>query len=166
LIKAHAEINLASMESVASIRGPMAEHIISNLADKPKTIDRLVTLYMHQNTLLWTRLQTLAALQLPVLAGWYFFYQQSKFPLAACVALLGTILSALIWELFHCDADRRNYLRKKLLEVDQIEGKIIFPDMRTWISGFRVMELIVGLFLAIDSILTLFTAVKVICPHA
>jgi hypothetical protein len=40
--------------------------------DKAKTIDRLVNLWVHQNTLLWSRMQTLTALQVAVLGGWYF----------------------------------------------------------------------------------------------
>ncbi|HEY5813113.1 MAG TPA: hypothetical protein VIT23_10740 [Terrimicrobiaceae bacterium] len=100
--------------------------------DKAKTIDRLLDLWIHQNTLLWNRLQTLAVLQVPVIGGWYFFYfSRNTFTttsLALLVALLGVFLSVLIRGLTSCDASRRDYLRKRIQGLDRIYGKEIFPD--------------------------------------
>jgi hypothetical protein len=106
-----------------------------------KTIDRLINLLTHQNTLLWSRLQTLSALQVPVLGGWYFFFVWNpRFDLAAYVSLLGVVLSSLIWQLIHCDADRRDYLRKSVKDVEQPEAQLLFPEnhkqrfLRVWSS--------------------------------
>ncbi|HEY5813387.1 MAG TPA: hypothetical protein VIT23_12140 [Terrimicrobiaceae bacterium] len=101
--------------------------------DKAKTIDRLVNLWIHQNTLLWNRLQTLTALQVAVLGGWYYFYFSrhtftSTF-LALLIALLGVLLSLLIRELTNCDASRRDSLRKRVQDLDLLYGKVIFPEV-------------------------------------
>ena len=93
----------------------------------------MVNLWVHQNNLLWSRLQTLTALQLPMLGGWYYFYFRGKSDantaLALLVASLGVFLSLLIRELAGCDASRRRYLLEKVQELDpKPDGIEIFPD--------------------------------------
>ena len=135
------------------------------LKEREKTTDRLLDQWIHQNKLLWIRSQTLTALQLPVLGGWYYFYfkPEPEFDFATYLAALGVVLSALIWNLFHCDADRRDYLRDKVKEMDPYGGSIIFPKTCPWLRGRTVMQLIVGLFFVIDLVLAALAGAKLIC---
>jgi hypothetical protein len=68
---------MSTLQELSKLKEPpKLEHPLK-LKDWPKTIDRLLNLYSHQNTLLWSRLQTLTALQIPVLGGWYFFLSKA-----------------------------------------------------------------------------------------
>jgi hypothetical protein len=104
--------------------------------DKAETVNKLVDLYTHQNTLLWGRLQTLSVLQLPVAAGWYTFWKDCSFDRSLFVASVGVIFTCLIGNLVNCDSGRRNYLRDKLHE----RAPVLFPKYKKpGLSGFQVM---------------------------
>lgn len=120
------------------------------LGDKQKAIDRLLNLYIHQNNLLWSRLQALTALQIPVLGGWYFFWKNQPNWFAFGVAILGALLSLAILELTNCDGDRRDDLKKRIEPIDKAEYDLLFPDFKRWIRGRRLMQIIVIAFCFID----------------
>jgi hypothetical protein len=129
---------------------------------KDKILDHLIDLWKHQNTLLWSRLQTLAGLQIPVLGGWYFFWtSNNRLHFAGFIAFLGVILSALIWELINCDADRRDDIRKQVKENYSKEAETLFPDSKQrFFRGLTIMQMIVGIFFLIDFALTCFAVAK------
>jgi hypothetical protein len=80
-------------------------------------LDRCINLWTHQNTLLWGRLQTLSAIQVAVIGGWYFLFAGQHFIWAFLLSMLGTFLSYCV----HSLIDRDLSLRKKFRdELDKI----------------------------------------------
>ena len=60
---------MSELQDIPKLDLPQSEDQQKEKDRQQKSIDRLVNLYMHQNTLLWGRLQALTALQIPVLGG-------------------------------------------------------------------------------------------------
>jgi hypothetical protein len=136
----------------------------AKLKDEAKTIDRLISLWVQQNTLLWSRLQTLATLQTAVFGGWYFFWRDNNFTVGLLVGLLGVVLSALMLELINCDASRRQYLKNKVGDIDRAGGQVIFPPgAHRLIRGVNVMTIIIWMFLLIDVAVVILAIVKLAC---
>jgi hypothetical protein len=118
--------------------------------DVAKTVDRLIDFWIHQNTLLWSRLQTLAALQVPVLAGcYYFLWINDRSLFALLIAILGASLSVLILLLIKRDVSRRDDMQDAVWARDRKEAEIIFPVEKRF-RGSTIMKLIVWIFLIID----------------
>ena len=119
---------------------------------KEKLIDRLSIFWMHQNELLWGRLQTIAVIQAGVLAGWYYltFSDNGIFApfLAFCLTSLGFILSREVKELIECDLDHRRYHSDMLKELD----KNLFLK-REGTHGWKRIKFISGLFVWINGFL-------------
>jgi hypothetical protein len=156
---------MSELQDIPKLDLPQSEDQQKEKDRQQKSIDRLVNLYMHQNTLLWSRLQALTALQIPVLGGWYFFWSNQPQPqwLACAVAILGALLSLAILELTNCDASRRKYLRDSIEPIDKAEYYRLFPEhhdrrlfgkIAMWLfgkkgiplSGKRVMKIVVVSF--------------------
>jgi len=116
--------------------------------DQEKTIDRLLNLWLHQNTLLWSRLQTIALLQVPVMTAWFWFSQREDLiGFAVAIATLGGFLSLLINELIDCDAEHRDSIREQVRKMDSM----VFPHhTRTRPRGITIMKAITGLFVVVD----------------
>jgi len=91
---------------------------------KDKSIDRHLTLWTHQNNLLWGRLQTVSGLQLAVFAGWYAtFVKGDGFVcdlIGAMVALLGLWLSCQLKKLITKDIGFRNSQRDKIRRLEKL----------------------------------------------
>lgn len=88
---------------------------------KDKSIDRHLTLWTHQNNLLWGRLQTVSGLQLAVFAGWYAtFVKGNGFVddlIGALVTAVGLFLSLELRRLILIDIEFRDIQRDKIRKL-------------------------------------------------
>jgi hypothetical protein len=73
----------------------------------------LFALWMHQNQLVWSRLQAIGVLQVAVLAGWGALVSRSSIA-AFFVSLLGLALLLLIARAIQCDLAARRNVRMRI----------------------------------------------------
>ena len=117
----------------------------------------LLDVWLHQNQLVWSRLQTIALLQVAVISGWW--YSIGVQPLnALAVSGLGAVLTALIMWAIKCDLGARDNvdtrlwksglaLPTKLKDYPQMDGKTG--------RGKRTIWRIVWTLLLVDLLLVL-----------
>ena len=89
-------------------------------------VQHLISLYEHQNTLMWSRLQTVGVIQGGVLAAAYKAQLDHCSVLAAFILLLGAVLTILIWITMERDEVYRDAARSKIQE--RYHTKDILPD--------------------------------------
>jgi len=113
-------------------------------------LDRCLNLWIHQNSLLWGRLQTIAAIQGAVLGGWYFLFTGEQFIWAFLLAALGTFLSERVHALIKCDLALRKIYK------DKIENEIApgFLPQHTGVPGYKIITTISFVFVAINVVIT------------
>jgi hypothetical protein len=125
--------------------------------------DRCLTLWMHQNTLLWGRLQTISVLQVAVISGWYFLFTEEHFLWASLLAGLGTHLSYWIFQLICCDLDLRKKYRD---ELDNIAPG--FLPNHNGIPGWKIIKKLGSTFCVLNWTMTVVSLVFlyfIFCPH-
>ena len=129
-----------------------------NQPEKPaddKLATHLRTLWIHQNTVLWGRLQSIGVLQVAVVAGWYALFSSDRFRYAALLCVLGVTLSFAVFALVDCDLEWRRDIKKRLVDLDPR----IFPAKVPSISGWFVIR---GISLGFCGLNLLLLAVTVI----
>jgi hypothetical protein len=125
------------------------------VAPDDKLVTQLLNLWMHQNTLLWGRVQLISAIQAGVVGGWFTLFSSDRYRYAALIALLGAILSLAVYAIIDCDLDWRRDIKKRLVEADPR----IFPEKTGAISGYTVIISIAIGFFWLDVILFAVTIV-------
>src|SRR6266705_2475026 len=100
-------------------------------------IDRCINLWIHQNTLLWGRLQTLSALQVAVIGGWYLLFSGHHFIWALLLSALGIFLSLCVYLLICADLALRDKFRE---ELDERVAPGFFPK-HSAIPGWLIIHL-------------------------
>lgn len=123
---------------------------LSSDSNNDKATDRFLNLWIHQNGLLWGRLQAISALQVAVLGGWYALFVGGsgsviKQILGTFIAVLGWYLSMGIRELINIDVRFRDQHRNKLemlaprlIESNRGQGTKRIQGISSvfvWISG-------------------------------
>jgi hypothetical protein len=101
---------------------------------------------MHQNTLLWGRLQTISGVQVAVIGGWYFLLAGHHCVWAGLLAGLGTFLSYQIHELIKLDIAFRNKIRD---EIDEVVPKF-FPAHSGKGHGSKIIQRLSAAFAIIN----------------
>jgi len=101
-----------------------------------KLPERLLTLWTHQNALLWGRLQSIGILQAAVVAGWYSLFSTDKMRYAALLSLLGAALSFSVFVIVDCDLKWRRDIKDRLVELDSR----IFPKNVGGVPGWIVIS--------------------------
>ena len=101
-----------------------------------KLPDRLLTLWAHQNTLLWGRLQSIGVIQAAVVASWYSLFSTDKLRYAALLSLLGAALAFAVYVIVDCDLKWRRDIKDRIVELDSR----IFPKNVGGISGWIVIS--------------------------
>lgn len=107
----------------------------------------LVSLWTHQNTLLWSRTTAITAVQSAVIAGEITWFKSPTYGNAATCALGGMALSLLMGLLVECDLAWKRELGQKLREADDR----LLPEIKDRVRGFILMRTIVWGFLILDS---------------
>jgi hypothetical protein len=106
---------------------------------------------VHQDQLVWSRVQTLIAVQTGTLAGTYYLGREpADFTAASLLTALGLFLTALLWVVVERDQLHRE---KSRIESDVPETKID-PRFPLCLTGGRIIRLVV-LVLAYSDILVL-----------
>jgi hypothetical protein len=121
------------------------ENMCNSPEDPPddKLTAHLLSLWMHQNTILWGRIQLISAIQAVVVGGWYTLFTADKFRYAALLTLLGTALSLAVFAVIDCDLDWRRDIKKRLENLDSR----IFPQKIPAVSGwFVIRSIAIGFF--------------------
>jgi hypothetical protein len=109
----------------------------------------LLSLWIHQNTILWGRLQTIGVIQVAVVAGWYSLFDGKRYAYAALATLLGAALSFAVYVLVDCDLEWRRDIKKRLVALEPD----IFPKDVGGISGWVVIKAIAKGFWYLDILL-------------
>gem|GEM_PF-2992539 len=97
------------------------ESMIPTMPDIPPapaqpSADKLVDLWMHENRLAWSRVQTAIALHAALIFGWYYSMTDDLPQFAAPLALLGVALTAIMLFLLWLDSRARSRVRSRLRE--------------------------------------------------
>lgn len=119
------------------------------------TQKELLDSWLHQNNLVWSRLQTLSALQVAVIVGWgALISEHAERALAA--AILGTALSWLIWRAIDCDLGARFEIDKKIQDIGlELPFRPTDPRDRAAKSGrgTRIIGRIIWVLIIVDVLL-------------
>ena len=110
-----------------------------------KSSDR-VSLWIHQSNLLWSRLQTISAIQVGTFAGWYFLREKEPC-LSNSLLILTTILLVLFVPIFYRDI---YYLKRFSIEAEKNKTGI-----KKIIRGRHVPYLLL-LILGVSNVLLIF----------
>src|ERR1051325_10495392 len=100
-----------------------------------KLVSSLLTLWAHQNGILWGRLQNVGVIQVAVIAGWYTLHHSHRYRDAAFVALLGSALAGAVYLAVHCDLKWRLDIKTRLERIDDR----IFPQNVGGVSGWKII---------------------------
>lgn len=76
--------------------------------------NRYYDLWSRQNELLWSRLKTLATLQVGIFAGWYVLQRDHDFFLSMAFGIFGVTLSWLLKQVIVRDGVVRDHFREQL----------------------------------------------------
>lgn len=125
----------------------------------PDDIDKAKDQFsMHQDNLMWSRAQTLIAVQTAVLAGGYGITEAA---IGASVLVLGILLTVAIWLLFERDrAHRESAFERVRPHLQPDESKFRWFEK---VKGCFVMRTIFILTLVADFALLCYVACKAIC---
>lgn len=134
----------------------------------------LMAHYLHQDRLLWSRVQLLTAVQGAVLVAGFYTHSDNGW-LAAAIMIAGAIMTAIIFYLVTLDiSDRDKHLKvmdklagsllpeeiKKKLREEKVNEPFIrltsgYPYIRRFIGGGRTLKCILIMFAVLDIALAL-----------
>jgi hypothetical protein len=114
-----------------------------------KLVGHLLVLWMHQNTLVWGRVQLISAIQVAVIGGWYTLFVADKYRYAGLISLLGVVLSFLVAATIECDLEWRRDIKKRLIALEPD----IFPEKVDALPGWQVITNVASGFLWLNAIL-------------
>jgi hypothetical protein len=120
----------------------------------------LVALWIHQNQVVWGRLQTIGVVQVAVIAGWYHTFtsrEPERSGYSALISLLGFALSFATLLIVYCDLDRREELRERIVALD---GAIL-PQGGPGVGGYLVITRIAQGFFWLNAALLAWSLVSV-----
>jgi len=132
------------------------------IPDDRDRCNRCIKLWMHQNTLLWGRLQTLSALQVAVVGGWYVLFSRQNFVWALLLSALGTFLSCCVYLLIRADLALRKKFRE---ELDEHVAPGFFPKHEE-IPGWLIVHLIGVTFCILNGIMAAVSALMIHCASS
>ncbi len=120
-------------------------------------LPELLTLWGQQNTLLWGRLQTVTALQVAIIGGWYglFLGEKSNIFGALCLTLLGTWLAWRLRCLILCDLEWRFKLKERIEAFTALKQAKLLPSSEGPVHGWKIIREIANGFVFIDLLLFL-----------
>lgn len=129
---------------------------------RDKTIDRYITIWLHQNTLLWGRLQAIGVLQIAVISGSYSLLITSHTTKSICfgflLALLGASVSWQLDRIIRLDLHYRRAYRDRIgkLEPNLFKGiSPLGPQTQGQVLGHRQIIQLSGTFKWINYIILL-----------
>jgi hypothetical protein len=126
-----------------------------------KLVGHLLTLWTHQNTLLWGRLQSIGLIQAAVVAGWYSLFDGRKYHYAVLLTLLGAALSFAVYVVVDCDLKWRRDIKERLAKLDSR----VFPKDVGGIPGWIVIKGIALGFWYLNLILFAVTMITLASYH-
>lgn len=106
---------------------------------------------MHQDSLLWSRIQVLIAIQTGTLTGTFYFGQQDDILYAAMLSGLGLVLTVLLWIL----AERDQLHREKSLVESGVKATTIAPEFPLSIRGADIIRIVIVLLAYSDAVVLL-----------
>src|SRR5262249_51916988 len=111
--------------------------------------------WIHQNNLLWGRLQTITAIQGGVIAGWFaLIFGENPHPtLGMALAALGVWLSWRVEQLIECDIKWRNSIRQRLQEVAKEKNEQDPLPQVHHVFGWQIIKEIAIGFVLLDVLL-------------
>ena len=114
--------------------------------------DRYYDLGSRQNELLWSRLKTLATLQVGIFAGWYVLQRDHEFFLSMAFGIFGITLSWLLKHVVVRDGVVRDHFREQLRKA---QPKLEWPQKPTGhLSGISCITNAANAFLVANLFMT------------
>jgi hypothetical protein len=109
--------------------------------------DCVLDVFIEQNRLLWSRIQTVYVFEAAIIAAWYVVWRRDTWQVGIAIGAAGTIVTFLVLLITVRDAE---YVKAYLTRL-QDENGLPYPSPRnTWRGGRSLLPGIVGVVLAVN----------------
>ncbi len=113
------------------------------MADKDCVID----VFIEQNKLLWSRIQTVYVFEAAIIAAWYVVWRRDIWQVGIAIGVAGAIVTFLVLLITVRDAE---YVKAYLTRLQDENGLPCPSPRSTWRGGRRMLPGIVGVVLVVN----------------